>query len=121
MFFVALLVGIVFFIASGSFLYFRLYADLEYDIRQYNTIARIGLTDQELRTIVTKQLLLLFFVPFMLAVSHSLFAFKALQSLFSISIAQNMSLVLLSFLAAQIAYFLLIRARYLKMLKTKLL
>ncbi|RAS82672.1 FtsX-like permease family protein [Priestia endophytica] len=121
MFFVALLVGIVFFIASGSFLYFRLYADLEYDIRQYNTIARIGLTDQELRTIVTKQLLLLFFVPFMLAVSHSLFAFKALQSLFSISIAQNMSLVLLSFLAAQIAYFSLIQARYLKMLKTKLL
>ncbi|MGQ3378755.1 FtsX-like permease family protein [Priestia endophytica] len=121
MFFVALLVGAVFFIASGSFLYFRLYADLEYDIRQYNTIARIGLTDQELHTIVTKQLLLLFFVPFMLAVSHSLFAFKALQSLFSISIAHNMSLVLLSFLAAQIAYFLLVRTRYLKILKTMLL
>ncbi|MCY8231022.1 FtsX-like permease family protein [Priestia endophytica] len=121
MFFVALLVGAVFFIASGSFLYFRLYADLEYDIRQYNTIARIGLTNQELHTIVTKQLLLLFFVPFTLAISHSLFAFKALQSLFSISIAHNMSLVLLSFLAAQIAYFLLIRTRYLKILKTMLL
>ena len=58
--FAALLVGTVFFIAAGSFLYFRLYADLDFDRRHYATISRLGMTDREFRRIVTGQLALLF-------------------------------------------------------------
>jgi putative ABC transport system permease protein len=90
MLFVALLIGTVFFIAAGSFLYFRLYADLDYDRRQFATIAKIGLTDLELTRIVTRQLALLFFVPIGFAVVHSVFAFIALQKFFFLSIASEM-------------------------------
>ncbi|OIK13888.1 FtsX-like permease family protein [Bacillus sp. MUM 13] len=120
MLFVALLIGAVFFIAAGSFLYFRLYADLEYDRRQYLTIAKVGLTDQELNKIVTRQLVLLFFVPILVAFIHSIFAFMALQSFFAISIVREIVIVLTSFLIAQIIYFLLIRSRYLQNLKKTL-
>lgn len=121
MFFVALLVGAVFFLAAGSFLYFRLYADLDYDIRQYLTIKKIGLTDQELTKIVTSQLALLFFVPIALAFVHSGFAFAALQSFYQLSIATEVILVLAAFLVAQILYFFFIRYRYLKKLKKALI
>lgn len=117
MLFVALLVGAVFFIASGSFLYFRLYADLEYDTRQYLTITKVGLTDQELNKIVTQQLALLFFVPIVVAFVHSAFAFMALQSFFQLSIATEVIAVLAGFLIAQLIYFLFIRYRYLRNLK----
>ncbi|SFC30079.1 putative ABC transport system permease protein [Bacillus sp. OV322] len=120
MLFVALLIGAVFFIAAGSFLYFRLYADLEYDRRQYLTIAKVGLTDQELNKIVTRQLVLLFFVPILAAFIHSIFAFMALQSFFAISIVREIVIVLTSFLIAQVIYFLLIRSRYLQNLKKTL-
>ncbi|MDU5947183.1 MAG: FtsX-like permease family protein, partial [Paenibacillus macerans] len=113
----ALLVGTVFFIAAGSFLYFRLYSDLEYDRRQYGALAKLGLTEKELAGIVTRQVGLLFFVPIALAIVHSLFAFKAMQSLFSFSVAWQTVAVLASFLLAQAAYFLLIRARYLRNVK----
>ncbi|QYR19531.1 ABC transporter permease [Paenibacillus sp. sptzw28] len=120
MLFVALLIGTVFFIAAGSFLYFRLYADLDYDRRQFATIAKIGLTDPELTKIVTRQLALLFFVPIGFAGVHSVFAFIALQKFFFLSIASEMGVVLVSFFIAQIFYFFFIRNRYLRNLKKAL-
>lgn len=121
MLFVALLIGAVFFITAGSFLYFRLYADLDYDRRQYLTIKKIGLTDQELNKIVTRQLALLFFVPIAVAFVHSGFAFMALQSYFTLSIAKEIIIVLASFLAVQFIYFFFIRYNYLRNLKKSLI
>ncbi|MCT1402208.1 ABC transporter permease [Paenibacillus sp. p3-SID867] len=119
--FAALLVGTVFFIAAGSFLYFRLYADLDYDRRHYATISRLGMTDKEFRRIVTGQLALLFFVPIGLAIVHSIFAFVALQSYFYLSIAAEMGIVLISFLMMQVMYFFFIRSQYLRKLKQTLI
>jgi putative ABC transport system permease protein len=114
MLFVALLIGVVFFIAAGCFLYFRLYADLDYDRRQYLTIKKVGLTDQELNKIVTSQLALLFFVPIVVA-------FMALQSFFALSIAPEIIIVLASFLVAQLIYFFFIRYNCLRNLKKALI
>ncbi|KEF37899.1 ABC-type transport system, involved in lipoprotein release, permease component [Schinkia azotoformans MEV2011] len=121
MLFVAFLIGAVFFIAAGSFLYFRLYADLEYDLRHYLTIKKVGLTDQELNIIVTRQLALLFFIPVIVAIVHSSFAFMALQSLYTLSIAGEMAVVLGSFLVAQLVYFFVMRFRYLQSLRNSLI
>lgn len=121
MLFVALLTGAVFFIAAGSFLYFRLYADLEYDRRLYLTIKKVGLTDGELNKIVTRQLVLLFFVPIIIAMIHSVFAYMALQSFYTMSIATEMMIVLTCFFIAQAIYFLFIRHHYLRNLKKTLI
>ena len=112
MLFIALLIGFVFFVAAGSFLYFRLYAELAYDRRQYQMLAHIGLTERELRGIVTRQVAWLFFGPFGLAILHSVFAFMALQQLFYLSIAARLGSVLAGFVLAQGLYFLFIRNRY---------
>lgn len=113
----ALLVGAVFFIAAGSFLYFRLYTDLEQDKAHYQAIGKLGLKDSELSKIATSQLLLLFFIPIIVAIIHSVFAFKALQSMITLSIAGETFKVLAAFTIAQIIYFLLIRWRYMNHLR----
>ncbi|WP_211745711.1 ABC transporter permease [Paenibacillus sp. Marseille-Q4541] len=118
--FIAMLLAAIFFIAAGSFLYFRLYADLDYDRRQYLTLLKMGLTPREFRSIVTGQLAFLFFVPTVVAVIHSIFAFIALQSLFYLSIASTMGVVLLCFVLAQVLYFFFIRFHYLRNLKKSL-
>lgn len=121
MLFASLLVGTVFFIAAGSFLYFRLYMDLEHDRFQYSALSKMGFTDQELDRSVTQQLALMFFVPVLLAILHSVFAFIALQRLFYLSIAAETGAVLAGYLAAQGIYFFFIRCRYLRNLKKNLL
>lgn len=121
MLFASLLVGTVFFIAAGSLLYFRLYADLDHDRLQYATLSKMGLTDRELDRVVTLQLALLFFVPIGLAILHSVFAFIALQHMFYLSIAEETGAVLAGYFSAQVLYFFLIRSRYLRNLKKNLI
>ena len=80
------LIGIVFFTFAASFTYFRLYADLERDEAQYRMIGKMGLSRPELRKIVTQQLLLMFFLPLLIALIHSSVAFVALQQLVDFSV-----------------------------------
>ncbi|WP_055107814.1 FtsX-like permease family protein [Paenibacillus ihumii] len=114
------IVGTVFFIAAGSFLYYRLYADLDHDRRQYAAMAKIGVTRKEIEAMVTWQIGLLFFVPIMLAMIHSLFAFIALQRYLNFSIAMEAGFILISFFVVQVLYFLFIRGRYLRNLRKAL-
>ncbi|WP_025682141.1 FtsX-like permease family protein [Paenibacillus maysiensis] len=117
MLFVGLFVSCVFFVASGSFLYFRLFTDLNDDKQKYRSITKIGLTDKELEKVATLQMALLFFVPLAVALIHSSVALYALHNLLHSPVIHSTITVYSVFLVAQFLYFLLIRARYLKHLK----
>ncbi|MBD1383219.1 FtsX-like permease family protein [Metabacillus arenae] len=115
--FIGLFIGAVFFISSGSFLYFRLYTDLEDDKRQFGAIAKLGLTDKELSTIITLRLALLFFFPILVATIHGAVSLTAMQNMFSYPLALESILVLGSFFIIQVVYFLIMRAHYLIQIK----
>ncbi|MEK4487051.1 ABC transporter permease [Psychrobacillus sp. FSL H8-0484] len=114
--FTGLLVAAVLLLAAGSFVYFKLYTDLERDKKQYDVLRRMGVTEQELVKIVNGQLIPQFFLPWGLAMVHSTFSFLFLQAfwvdLAAVSIAMEMLLVLLAFTVIQVSYFYLIRWRY---------
>ncbi|PFI56091.1 ABC transporter permease, partial [Bacillus cereus] len=110
----SVLIGIVFFTFAASFLYFRLYTDLERNQQQYKMIAKVGLSKLELKKIVSRQLVLLFFLPIVIAITHSVVAFMALQKLADFSVLGSSVIVLVCFLVLQIIYFYFVRAQYLK-------
>ncbi|MGG3508114.1 ABC transporter permease [Paenibacillus lautus] len=107
------LVGIVFFTFAASFVYFRLYADLARDEQQYRMIAKVGLSKKELGTIITKQLVIMFFLPMLIALIHSGVAFVALQQLVDFSIVGHSLKIFIFFLSIQVIYFFITRWRYL--------
>ncbi|MGB3103100.1 MAG: ABC transporter permease, partial [Psychrobacillus psychrotolerans] len=78
--FTGLLVAAVLLLAAGSFVYFKLYTDLERDKKQYDVLRRMGVTDRELVKIVNRQLIPQFFLPWGLAMVHSTFSFMFLQA-----------------------------------------
>ncbi|KWU65251.1 ABC transporter permease [Bacillus mycoides] len=110
----SVLIGIVFFTFAASFLYFRLYTDLERNQQQYKMIAKVGLSKPELKKIVSRQLVLLFFLPIVIAITHSAVAFTALQELVNFSVLGSSVMVLICFLVLQIIYFYFVRSQYLK-------
>ncbi|WP_277586568.1 FtsX-like permease family protein [Psychrobacillus antarcticus] len=114
--FTGLLVAAVLLLAAGSFVYFKLYTDLERDKKQYDVLRRMGVTDRELVKIVNRQLIPQFFLPWGLAMVHSTFSFMYLQAfwvdLAAVSIVMEMLLVLVAFTIIQVSYFFLIRWRY---------
>ncbi|ARV45958.1 peptide ABC transporter permease [Bacillus subtilis] len=113
--FIGLFIAIVFFTAAGSFLYFRLFTDLEEDQKRYRSLAKIGFSEEEMSQSVTIQLAILFFYPFAMAVLHTVFAIKAGDF---VNVTKPVLLTIGGFLAFQLLFFLMVRSSYLKKIKS---
>lgn len=113
---VGLLVAAVFLLAAGSFIYFKLHTNLDFEKRKFDALKRMGLTDAELKKLVTRHLFPQFFLPWGVAMVHSLFAFLTLQTILkniaNISIVKELVLAFAFLVIIQVVYFYLIRWRY---------
>ncbi|MGG3801421.1 ABC transporter permease [Metabacillus fastidiosus] len=116
--FVGLFIGIVFFVSAGSFLYFRLYMDLDEDKQKFKSIAKMGLTEKELKKVLNRQTAILFFAPITVALIHGAVALTALSHLFYYDLFKESVIVLSVFLAIQVIYFFIVRFFYTKQIKT---
>jgi putative ABC transport system permease protein len=116
-FFFGIFISVLFFLAAGSILYFRIYQDIDKDLHHFHSLYRIGLTNREMKNIATKQLSILFFVPFFVAVIHAVFAFKILQNLLSSSVMVQSLTVILIYFVIHFANFIFIRNIYTAKLK----
>ncbi|MFS0562985.1 ABC transporter permease [Terribacillus sp. 179-K 1B1 HS] len=112
--FIGLFIGIVFFVSAGSFLYFRLFMDIDGEKRKFRSIAKIGLTQSELKKVVNRQIAILFFSPIVVALLHGAVALTALSHLFDYNLTVESALVLGSFALIQLLYFLVVRVFYVK-------
>ncbi|MUL34308.1 ABC transporter permease [Priestia megaterium] len=118
--FVGLFIGIVFFVSAGSFLYFRLYMDLDEDKQKFKSISKMGLTDKELKRVLNRQTMILFFAPIIVALIHGAVALTALSNLFYFNLFKESVIVLSVFLAIQIVYFFIVRFFYTKQIKASI-
>ncbi|EMY4798214.1 FtsX-like permease family protein [Bacillus pacificus] len=115
-FFIWTFLGFIFFIGAASVLYFRMYNDLTTERQKYITITKLGLTESEMFRSATIQLGILFFVPYIVAGVHTLFAVQFLQSMFSFSLLKETCIVLTFFGIIEIVFFFLIRSLYINKL-----
>ncbi|AFU17670.1 ABC transporter permease [Bacillus toyonensis] len=115
-FLIGTFLGIIFFIGAGSVLYFRMYTDLTNEQEKYVTITKIGLTESEMKRSATIQLGILFFVPYIMASIHTMFATKMLQDVINLSLFAEITVVLVIFGTIEIIFFLLIRSLYMQKL-----
>ncbi|TCJ78792.1 UNVERIFIED_ORG: putative ABC transport system permease protein [Bacillus cereus] len=115
-FLIGTFLGIIFFIGAGSVLYFRMYTDLTTEQEKYVTITKIGLTESEMKRSATIQLGILFFVPYIMASIHTMFATKMLQDVINLSLFAEITVVLVIFGTVEIIFFLLIRSLYMQKL-----
>lgn len=116
--FVGLFIGIVFFVSAGSFLYFRLYTDLDDDKEKFQAISKIGLTTKEMSKVMSKQVAILFFTPIIVALIHGAVALTALSHMFDQNLVVEASLVLGIFFVIQVIYFFVVRYFYVRQIKS---
>ncbi|WP_436866306.1 FtsX-like permease family protein [Bacillus fungorum] len=115
-FLIGTFLGVIFFIGAGSVLYFRMYTDLTNEQEKYITITKIGLTETEMKRSATIQLAILFFVPYIMASIHTMFATKMLQEILNLSFFTEITVVLVIFGTVEILFFILIRSFYMQKL-----
>ncbi|MFD2306415.1 ABC transporter permease [Enterococcus termitis] len=112
--FVGIFIGIVFFVSAGSFLYFRLYSDMDVDVEKFKMIYKMGLAKKELKKMIYQQVGILFFTPIIISVIHGAVALTAMYHMFD----QGMQIagwqVLGVFILIQMIYYLIARIFYFK-------
>ncbi|AJY75770.1 FtsX-like permease family protein [Paenibacillus beijingensis] len=104
--FIGMFISLLFFIAAGSMIYFKLFTELQEDRAQFKALARIGMTAGEIRRIVATQVGMVFFVPCLVGIGHSLFALKALGDLLAAPVWMYGLLVIGIYVVMQTVYFL---------------
>jgi len=72
--YVGFFLGAIFFLGASSFLYFRLYTDLNQEKSKYIGMSKLGLSFGEMKKVASIQIAMLFFVPYILASVHTYFA-----------------------------------------------
>jgi putative ABC transport system permease protein len=113
----AMFVAFLFFLAAGSMLYFRFFLEIQEDQAKYIALRRIGLTWHEIRRIVTREMAVMFFTPWVVAFAHQMVAlrsFSTVTPMMPIEVWKYGAIAAGIFLALQIVYFLLARAAYLQ-------
>lgn len=60
-------ISLLFLLAAGNMLYFKLFTDLVEDRRQFQALFKVGIRPAEIRRVISIQTFLLFFVPLVLA------------------------------------------------------
>jgi len=110
--FVGVFVSLVFFAASCSNLYFRLFTEVEEDRRHCRRLENVGVSHRELGRVSLGQTMVLFFVPFVVGLVHSTFAMKALGTLLQRSVLHYGWLVAVAYLGLYGLYFAVTYAAY---------
>ncbi|UUZ82712.1 hypothetical protein LJK88_01170 [Paenibacillus sp. P26] len=112
--FIGVFVSLLFFIASGSMLYFKLFTELQDDYVQYKSLMRMGMSVEEVRRVINVQIGLLFAIPVVVGSLHAAFAYKALANLLMSNLWAYGLVVVGVFAVMQGVYFLLTRQAYMK-------
>ncbi|WP_217596862.1 FtsX-like permease family protein [Cohnella sp. GbtcB17] len=116
--FIGLFISLLFFIAMGSLIYFKLFTELQDDQAQFKALSRIGMTAAEIRRIVVTQVGLVFLIPCVVGSVHALFAIQALGNLLGSPILKYAAVVFGIYLAMQAAYFAVTCATYLRSIRS---
>lgn len=110
--FIGFFIGIIFFISAGSFLYFRLYSDMNVDIQKFKMVHKLGFSKKEMKKVVYQQVGILFFTPIIVSCIHGAVALTAMYALFSQGLQMTALYVLGAFIIIQIIYYLVARVFY---------
>ncbi|MCI3923070.1 ABC transporter permease [Paenibacillus sp. TRM 82003] len=112
--FIGLFVGCLFFLASGSLLYFKLFTELEEDRQHYKQLQRIGMTPAELRRLVHAQIGATFLIPFVVGAVHAVFAYKLLGNALQGSLWGSGLAVIGTFFVFQCVYYAVTARAYVR-------
>lgn len=117
--FIGFFISFIFFIGTGSIIYFKLFNEVNNDRREYDIMRKIGTTNREIKRIVTKQIGIVFFLPFIISIVHSFFALKSLANLLQANLLLNGITIMIVYGVFQLIYFVIIRKIYLNKVMAK--
>lgn len=114
--FIGVFVVVLFFIASCSVIYFKLFTEMQEDKELYRSLSRIGVSNLELRKVLFAQMRVIYFAPLAVGVVHATFAMIALGNVQGDNVLEYGAIVMAIFLVLQWFFYLISRSMFTKKL-----
>jgi putative ABC transport system permease protein len=112
--FVGVFVGLLFIVATGGILYFRMAMEAAEDRERFVTLARIGMSTAEIRAAIAKGLAIIFGAPLVVAAANTLVAMTILERMVSFSMLGAYLVILAAYAGLYAMYKLRTLSKYVK-------
>ena len=110
--FIGIFISILFFISTSSILYFKLFSEIQKDREEFIALKKMGVSRDEIKKIVGTQCTIMFLLPFVVALFHSIFAIKALSNLLTNNLSGYFIGISLIYLVLQLLYLVFAKGVY---------
>lgn len=116
MFFTMMFVGVLFLIANGVVLYYKVLSDIDNEKERIASLTRIGITEKEMKSTSSKELAITFFTPLLIGGGLGLYYIYILCSNMSITalLIKNAFITLLCGAVLQTLFYLISRKKFIK-------
>ncbi len=112
--FIGTFIAMIFFIATGSILYFKMFNEVQKDKQDFIGLKKIGVTQEEIKKVVSVQSFTMFFLPLTVAILHAAFAVKSVGLLYT----KYFIFIAGIYLVLQIIYYLFAKWMYMKQINS---
>lgn len=110
--YIGIMLSVIFILAAGSLIYFRLLSNIRGSSPTYTNLYKIGLSINKIQEMQRKQFTILFFAPLLFAMVNTIFAVNMLSYLLAAPIWKQTILIALVLLVIQILYFYFMNNRF---------
>nr|WP_268050850.1 ABC transporter permease [Clostridium ganghwense] len=102
-------IGTILYLAAVSFMNYKFYVELEQEQNKYSNMMSLGLTFNELKKIISKEMMVILFVPYIMATIDAIFAYRILYIVYEIPILKSILQVQIIFFIINLLYFFIWR------------
>ena len=110
--YIGIMLSVIFILAAGSLIYFRLLSNIRGSSPTYINLYKIGVSIKKIQEVQRKQFTTLFFAPVLFAIVNTIFAVNMLSYLLAAPIWKQTILIASVLLVIQILYFYLMNSRF---------
>ena len=104
LFFLGLFMGALFLLGTVLIIYYKQVSEGYEDARRFDIMQKVGMSHQEVKRSIHSQVLMVFFLPLLMAVVHLCFAFPMLQKILMLMQMVNFDLILLSMVGCVLVF-----------------
>ncbi|WP_242824821.1 ABC transporter permease [Clostridium botulinum] len=92
--FIGVFLGLLFTMATVLIIYYKQISEGYEDSERFNIMQKVGMSKDEVKSTISKQILMVFFLPLITAVIHMAFAFKEMKKILSVFSISNTKILL---------------------------
>ena len=117
MYFIGLFLALVFVVSVGSIMYFKCISDASKDKARFDTLRKIGTSQEYINKSIYKQVGIFFVIPVLVAIIHSIVAGYCVTSMFNQDGRLPTLITIIGFCSIYLIYYLLSTRKYINLTK----